>query len=592
MFDPYHKWLGIPAKDQPPNYYRLLGVDIFESDADVIDTAANKQMAYIQSCATGQHMALSQKLLNEIATARLCLLNAKKKSDYDSALKAKHNVVPIKNNPPSTENRAFQFTPANQPQDEYLDVLAPRSTKKKKPNNLLILMGIGSVVAIGIVVLLVVISSEKKTPPLPAEKEVVQAASTIQPNNHSLPKKDTLPLSKSPIPKEPPEAPAKDIPEHPTPKLEPKKELPPAVTPIPAETEPLPKKEELPKTEPVQALDPTLLNLKPGSLQGRSGPQRNKLLIEGGGNDKTEAAVAIGLKWLASQQKTSGSWVIEGREGDVGATGLGVLPFLGAGHTHKQGAYVKNVSKGLDFLLSKQRKDGAFAETYDNAIATIAVCEAYGLSGDPKFKLPAQRAIDYIIAAQHQGGGWRYKPKEPGDTSATGWHFIALKTAEMVGLKVPKDSFKLVGTFLDGVAANDGGYGYSSSKSSYSCTPIALLCRQYLGWGPKRTEMLKGIEILNAHAPPNGGTSIYYYYYASQVMRHFGGEEWKTWNSKIQDLLLQRQSTDKDAGSWSPIGDEYAKAGGRLMVTSLSLLTLEVYYRHVPLFLSDRAKKE
>ena len=66
MFDPYHKWLGIPAKDQPPNHYRLLGIELFETDADVIDAAANKQMAYVQGCATGPHLALSQKLLNEI----------------------------------------------------------------------------------------------------------------------------------------------------------------------------------------------------------------------------------------------------------------------------------------------------------------------------------------------------------------------------------------------------------------------------------------------------------------------------------------------------------------------------------------------
>lgn len=87
MFDPYHKWLGIPPKDQPPNHYRLLGVELFEADPDVIDAAANKQMAYIQGCANGPHLPLSQKLLNEIAAARLCLLDPKKQAAYDAALK-------------------------------------------------------------------------------------------------------------------------------------------------------------------------------------------------------------------------------------------------------------------------------------------------------------------------------------------------------------------------------------------------------------------------------------------------------------------------------------------------------------------------
>lgn len=79
-FDPYHKWLDIQPKDQPPNHYRLLGIERFEADADVIDAAANKQMAFIQKCATGKHIAESQKILNEISAARLCLLNKTKRT--------------------------------------------------------------------------------------------------------------------------------------------------------------------------------------------------------------------------------------------------------------------------------------------------------------------------------------------------------------------------------------------------------------------------------------------------------------------------------------------------------------------------------
>jgi hypothetical protein len=87
MFDPYHKWLGIPPKDQPPNYYRLLAIDAFESDTEVIDAAANRQMAYVQQRATGEHIAESQKLLSELSVARLCLLDKKKKAVYDLQLK-------------------------------------------------------------------------------------------------------------------------------------------------------------------------------------------------------------------------------------------------------------------------------------------------------------------------------------------------------------------------------------------------------------------------------------------------------------------------------------------------------------------------
>ena len=87
MFDLYHKWLGIAPKDQPPNNYRLLALDLFESDPEVIDAAANRQMAYLQQRATGQYAALSQKLMNEIAAARLCLLNPQAKAGYDAQLR-------------------------------------------------------------------------------------------------------------------------------------------------------------------------------------------------------------------------------------------------------------------------------------------------------------------------------------------------------------------------------------------------------------------------------------------------------------------------------------------------------------------------
>ena len=87
---------------------------------------------------------------------------------------------------------------------------------------------------------------------------------------------------------------------------------------------------------------------------------KQELLTEGGGNEKTEAAVAAGLQWLAEQQRADGSWGIEGRESNIGPTGLGLLPLLGWGDTQKRGAHAKNIAKGLNYLLSKQKIDGYF----------------------------------------------------------------------------------------------------------------------------------------------------------------------------------------------------------------------------------------
>lgn len=116
-FDPYHKWLGIPPEDQPPTHYRLLGINPFESDPDVVSYAADQRMSHIRSFQTGAHSASSQKILNEIATARLCLLNADAKLEYDNRLRAESSqpVLPAWPEPmvaSPRENAAKQRRPS------------------------------------------------------------------------------------------------------------------------------------------------------------------------------------------------------------------------------------------------------------------------------------------------------------------------------------------------------------------------------------------------------------------------------------------------------------------------------------------------
>jgi hypothetical protein len=114
----------------------------------------------------------------------------------------------------------------------------------------------------------------------------------------------------------------------------------------------------------------------------------------------------------------------------------------------------------------------------------------------------------------------------------------------------------------------------------------------YLGWNYKNPMLLAGVNTLKAY-PPGSQNSMYYYYYATQVMHHMGGEHWDTWNPKMRDSLIEKQDKGMDAkhahqrGSWSPAGDVHGPQGGRVMQTSLSLLTLEVYYRHLPLYRRD-----
>ncbi len=157
-FDPYQKWLGIYPKDQPPNCYRLLGIDLFVSDLDVIENAAHRQMAHVRTFGMGEHAALSQKLLNEIAKAKVTLLNPEKKTAYDRRLRAKltpARVVPPARTrpqqPPSAKPVAVTAAPISvDPQVSTPPVR--RSGKPKQNRNYSLTIGAlaGAVVLLGL----------------------------------------------------------------------------------------------------------------------------------------------------------------------------------------------------------------------------------------------------------------------------------------------------------------------------------------------------------------------------------------------------------------------------------------------------------
>lgn len=386
--------------------------------------------------------------------------------------------------------------------------------------------------------------------------------------------------------------------------------------------------QQLPSTQ-VKEEDPKVTL---GGFGARRGALKEKMLERYGGNKESEAAVSLGLEWLVLHQAADGSWSMDafhknswdklgagakrmdcdckgpGNKNDIAGTAFGLLPLLGAGHTHKAAApaagqrdFSGAVLNGLKYLMSKQGKDGNFGggTLYAHGIAAIAMCEAYGMTLDPALKGSAQAALNFIITAQHeQSGGWRYQPKQSGDTSVTGWQVMALKSGQMYGLNVPATTFKAAEKWLDSAMDKEtGAYGYTSPKpTTPTMTAVGLLCREYMGWNPRKPELAKGSEFL-AKTPPGQTNNIYHYYYATQAMHHVGGEKWKIWNEGVdgkkgmRDLLIDKQNkagTGHKAGSWDPQGDVWNAQGGRLMITSLSLLILEVYYRHVPLYQEEK----
>lgn len=332
-----------------------------------------------------------------------------------------------------------------------------------------------------------------------------------------------------------------------------------------------------------------------------------------GGNSKSEDAVARGLIWLAKQQKPNGAWVYDGTSSKevVAATGMALLPFMAAGQTHKPAPgnpFQKSVEAGLAFLIGQQGPDGAFYNnrdargqlkgrvgTYAQGIATIAVCDAYGMTGDKRhLHRPAQKAVDYLVAIQAEDGSWGYSPNKSGDTSIVGWQIQALQAGKMCkGLMINRNTVNRTSRFLDSVSDPETHprYGYRDRRSvSPARTAIGLLCRYYIdGWGPTNPSMAAGVDYLMKTMPgPKAKFDMYYFYYATLVMFYNQGPNWhEKWNPAMREMLLSLQVPmvkGANVGSWDADAGSIGQNCGRLGTTCLAVLTLEIYYRQVPLY--------
>jgi len=344
-------------------------------------------------------------------------------------------------------------------------------------------------------------------------------------------------------------------------------------------------------------------------LSGRGAAARSQLVREGGGTKGSEEAVARALKWFKNHQNPNGSWSFRHLNGVCpcpnhgtpdavnGATAMALLPYLGAGNTHMEGAYKEQVRAGLYFLVSSQKPNGSFHESggnmYSHGLCAIALCEAYAMTQDRSLMAPAQAALNFIVYAQDPvGGGWRYLPKQRGDTSVVGWQLMALKSGHMAYLRVPPNVVIGASKFLDSVQSDSGSaYGYADPGNRGATNAIGLLCRMYLGWKHEEPALKRGVERISNSGPST--VDMYYNYYATQVMRHFEGEEWKKWNPQMRDQLVNTQAKSGHMeGSWFAGSGHANERGGRLYFTSMATMILEVYYRHLPIYRKQAAEDE
>ena len=246
----------------------------------------------------------------------------------------------------------------------------------------------------------------------------------------------------------------------------------------------------------------------------RQNPLRNShragIIDELGGSTRTETAVAKALLWFTRTQKEDGRW--SEKQSDVAHTGLAILCYFSYGikpeHDSDNG---RALAKGLAWLVKQVPDDGNMRDggrMYGQAIGTLALGEAAGITHREDFFQPLERAVKFLCKAQiPRSGGWRYQPhpslEHPGVLSVTGWVIMALRSAEMAGVKVSQTNLKLAQTFLNSVATGEhkGLYGYSQATPKVSMTSVGMYCRQLFGARPGEPRQTRSAKFLSLHLP-------------------------------------------------------------------------------------------
>jgi hypothetical protein len=244
---------------------------------------------------------------------------------------------------------------------------------------------------------------------------------------------------------------------------------------------------------------------------------------------------------------------------------------------------------------------------YNHTICALAMSEAYGLTGSNLFKDQAQKSVDFVIASQNPGKGWRYQYKcGDNDSSVSGWAVMVLKSAELSGLTFPRTGYEGARAWFDEVTEENYyrvGYTHKGTGKVFvpgmneqfshheALSAIAVMCRIFMDKSKSDPRLSGGCELLLKDLPQWKDNEIdyYYWYYASLALFQYdgpSGPKWKAWNEKMKDCIVKNQNTGKDGcknGSWEPI-DRWSGEGGRVYSTACNALTLEVYYRYANVF--------
>ncbi|MGL4422073.1 MAG: prenyltransferase/squalene oxidase repeat-containing protein [Gemmataceae bacterium] len=313
---------------------------------------------------------------------------------------------------------------------------------------------------------------------------------------------------------------------------------------------------------------------------------------------ESDAAVRRGLAYLAQVQGEDGSFQ-DSNAPNVGVTALAGLALMAAGHHPGRGAYGKNVSRALDYLLNRcdvSRPVGyltagegpSHSGMYQHGFGTLFLAELYGMV--PEFERARrlrdalEKSTALIVNSQNREGGWRYHPyPSEGDVSVTVAEMMALRASRNAGVFVPKSTIDAGVRYIKGCQLDDGGFCYIyNQKFSGSLFPrsAAAVVGLYSAGIYDGKEIERGLKYLGRYLPGRRGQRgemNYYYgqYYAALAMWTAGGTYWNDWFPAIRDELLARSR--QFGGTWSDMNV------GSAFGTAIACIILQLPNNYLPI---------
>ena len=345
-----------------------------------------------------------------------------------------------------------------------------------------------------------------------------------------------------------------------------------------------------------------------GLYATRTAGGRKGALSAFGGSGRGEDAVLRALRWLKAKQDPDGSWKSVDKMSAPAMAGLALLCFLAHGETPSSTEFGQTVEKTMKYIVGTQNSKGFLGSnnSYEHAICTYAIAEAFGLTKIMALKEAMDKGIQAIIDGQQANGGYDYVYKKGPrwDMSVAGWQFQAMKAAKMAGCSNEQLEPAIAKSidFLRKTAHHPGnGFGYANDKggpsggSTPSMTGAGTLCLQLLG-KPDCAETRSGLKWMNDSpsdvfqvvwpkydaVEKKGAVPTYAWYYITQAKFQKGGQDWQQWNQKFSPTVIRNQIVEGSLGHWE--GALHGAGTAPVYTTVLCTLMLEVYYRYLPTF--------